>query len=60
MNLFKLLCDHQELRDKYHELFSKVLNLSGCPSERMPVLAEMVIVQYEFRDVCEQLLPYKN
>lgn len=60
MNLFKLLCDHQSLRKRYCDLFDKVLAHSGCPSERMGVRAEMVIVQGEFRVVCNQLLVYKN
>lgn len=60
MNLFKLLCDHQELRDRYNDLFNQVLNRSECSTKRILARADMIIVQEEFRSVCDQLTPYKN
>lgn len=60
MSLFKLLSNHKKLHARYCDLFGQVLAHSGCPSERMPVRAEMVIVEREFRSVVDKLKMYKN
>lgn len=60
MTMFNLLHRQRDLRDQYRDKLDAIIQHYGCPSERMPVLAEMVIIQHDFRDVCDQLTPYKN